>query len=70
MSVSISTAVCTVMCSEPLMRAPASGWASPYSARSAIRPGISTSARLISRRPKSASDGSATRNAVAVIGLS
>ena len=25
-SVSISTAVCTVMCSEPMMRAPFSGW--------------------------------------------
>ena len=25
-SVSMSTAVCTVMCSEPAMRAPASGW--------------------------------------------
>ena len=27
-SVSISTAVCTVMCSEPATRAPRSGWAS------------------------------------------
>ena len=26
-SVSMSTAVCTVMCSEPAMRAPLSGWA-------------------------------------------
>ena len=38
-SVSISTAVCTVMCSEPVIRAPASGLLAPYSARSAIRPG-------------------------------
>ncbi len=36
-SVSISTAVCTVMCSEPVIRAPRSGWASMYSARVAIR---------------------------------
>ena len=32
-SVSMSTAVCTVMCSEPVIRAPASGLLSPYSAR-------------------------------------
>ena len=31
-SVSISTAVWIVMCSDPVMRAPASGWASAYSA--------------------------------------
>ena len=31
-SVSISTAVWTVMCSEPVIRAPASGWLSAYSA--------------------------------------
>ena len=30
-SVSISTAVWMVMCSEPVMRAPVSGWASAYS---------------------------------------
>ena len=59
-SVSISTAVCTVMCSEPMMRAPFSGWLAPYSARMAIRPGISCSARVISLRPKSASEMSAT----------
>ena len=45
--VSISTAVCTVMCSEPAMRAPLSGWEAAYSSRSAIRPGISCSARRI-----------------------
>ena len=59
-SVSISTAVCTVMCSEPEMRAPASGRTSAYSRRSAIRPGISCSARVISLRPNSASERSAT----------
>ena len=59
-SVSISTAVCTVMWSEPMMRAPASGWAAPYSSRIAIRPGISCSARVISLRPNSASEMSAT----------
>ena len=35
---------------------------SAYSARTAIKPGISCSARRISRRPKSASDKSATLN--------
>ena len=50
-SVSISTAVWTVMCSEPMMRAPFSGWASANSARVCIRPGISCSASSISLRP-------------------
>ncbi len=59
-SVSISTAVWMVMCSDPVMRAPASGLVSPYSWRRAIRPGISTWARSISRRPKSARPMSAT----------
>ena len=45
-SVSISTAVWIVMCSEPVMRAPLSGCASAYSARVCIRPGISCSARI------------------------
>ena len=53
-SVSISTAVWIVMCSEPVMRAPLSGCASANSARVAIRPGISCSASSISLRPKSA----------------
>ena len=44
-SVSIRTAVCTVMWSDPAMRAPASGLASPYWVRKAMRPGISCSAR-------------------------
>ncbi len=59
-SVSISTAVCTVMCSEPVMRAPLSGCASAYSARVDMRPGISCSASSISLRPKGASERSAT----------
>ena len=53
-SVSISTAVWTVMWSEPVMRAPARGCSPAYSSRRAMRPGISTSARLISRRPNGA----------------
>ncbi len=60
-SVSMSTAVWIVMCNEPEMRAPASGLDSPYSLRSAISPGISCSARIISLRPKGASERSATR---------
>lgn len=59
-SVSMSTAVWIVMCSEPMMRAPANGCAAPYSSRHDIRPGISTSASSMSLRPKSASDMSAT----------
>ena len=50
-SVSISTAVWIVMCSEPAMRAPFSGLLSPNSSRSAIRPGISVSAMSSSLRP-------------------
>ena len=45
-SVSISTAVWIVMCSEPVIRAPRSGCCAPYSRRSAIRPGISCSASV------------------------
>ncbi len=59
-SVSISTAVWMVMCSEPAMRAPFKGCLGPYSARMAIRPGISVSARSISLRPKAASEMSFT----------
>ena len=51
-SVSIRTAVWMVMCSEPAMRAPFSGCASPNSSRTAIRPGISVSAMVISMRPQ------------------
>ena len=72
-SVSISTAVCTVMWSEPVMRAPASGCEAANSSRIAISPGISCSARAMSRRPYSASERSATLKssvlvAVAVLG--
>ena len=59
-SVSISTAVCTVMCRLPMMRRPSSGFFWPKRSRSAIRPGISCSARRISLRPSSCRDRSAT----------
>src|SRR4029450_11862564 len=59
-SVSMRTAVCTVMCKEPVIRAPRSGWLSENSRRGAIRPGISCSASSISLRPNSARDRSAT----------
>ena len=58
--VSIRTAVWTVMWSEPVIRAPASGCAAAYSSRVRISPGISCSARVISLRPNSASPRSAT----------
>jgi len=58
--VSISTAVWIVMCSEPVMRTPFSGWLGAYFWRMAIRPGISCSAMSISLRPQSASERSAT----------
>src|SRR5258706_15375453 len=61
-SVSISTAVWIVMCSEPTIFRPFSGWALAYSARTDIRPGISCSASRISLRPQSASFRSATLN--------
>src|SRR5215203_5310884 len=60
-SVSMRTAVWIVMCSEPEMRAPASGLVAPNSARRARSPGISCSASNISLRPNGASDRSATR---------
>ncbi len=59
-SVSIRTAVWTVMWSEPVIRAPASGCAAAYSSRVRIRPGISCSASVISLRPNSARPMSAT----------
>lgn len=61
-SVSMSTAVCTVMCSEPMILAPARGRWPWYSARIAMRPGISNSARRISLRPNSAKLRSRTLN--------
>src|SRR3954463_10323215 len=63
-SVSISTAVWIVMWSDPATRAPLSGWALAYSARIAISAGISDSAMVISLRPQSASERSATRKSV------
>src|SRR5690606_36134832 len=63
-SVSMSTAVCTVMCSEPAILAPLSGFAAAYSLRVAMRPGISCSARRISLRPNSARDRSATLKSI------
>jgi hypothetical protein len=66
LSVSISTAVWIVMCSEPEMRAPLSGCLAAYSSRIAIRPGISVSAIRISLRPQSASLRSATLKSPAV----
>ena len=65
-SVSISTAVWIVMCSEPMIRAPFSGCSAANSRRIAIRPGISCSASVISLRPKSASERSATLKSVSV----
>merc|ERR1719171_107714 len=53
-SVSMSTAVWMVMCRDPLILHPAKGLAGPNSVRQAMSPGISTSARSISMRPKSA----------------
>lgn len=58
--VSMRTAVWMVMCREPVIRAPLSGWEGPNSARHAMSPGISTSASSISSRPKSACDMSLT----------
>src|SRR6478609_6770520 len=63
-SVSMSTAVWIVMCSDPEMRAPFSGSTSEYSRRSAIKPGISCSASRISLRPNSARPRSATLKSI------
>ena len=53
-SVSISTAVWMVMCSEPVTRTPFSGAWAAYLLRIDISPGISASAMSISLRPQSA----------------
>src|ERR1022692_3434127 len=63
-SVSISTAVWMVMCSDPVTRTPASGLPCAYFLRIDIRPGISDSATEISLRPQPACDMSATLNSV------
>src|SRR5690349_15001108 len=62
--VSINTAVWTVMCSDPEIRAPRSGNTSAYSRRSAIKPGISCCANRISLRPNSARPRSATAKSI------
>ena len=64
--VSMSTAVWTVMWRLPAMRAPASGRAGPNSSRSAMRPGISCSARRNWWRPAAARLRSATLKGRAV----
>lgn len=53
-SVSMSTAVCTVICKQPATLAPFRGLESPYRLRMDINPGISFSASSISLRPHSA----------------
>ena len=65
-SVSMRTAVCTVMCSEPMIRAPFSGCDAANSSRVFISPGISCSARRISLRPNSARERSATLKSFSV----
>src|SRR5580765_593089 len=59
-SVSMSTAVWIVICSDPVTRTPASGLSFAYLRRIDIKPGISCSAIVISLRPQSASWRSAT----------
>ncbi len=59
-SVSMRTAVWMVMWRLPVTRCPFKGCVAAYSLRSAIRPGISCSARTISLRPHSARPRSAT----------
>src|ERR1700760_3493912 len=69
-SVSISTAVWIVMCSDPVIRAPASGWGAADLRPVAISPGLSCSARGISFPPNSASPRSATlKSALATVVL-
>mmetsp|Transcript_33372 Transcript_33372/g.53473 ORF Transcript_33372/g.53473 Transcript_33372/m.53473 type:complete len:204 (+) Transcript_33372:822-1433(+) len=52
-NVSIKTAVCIVKCKDPVILAPLSGCLAFISATHDMRPGISTSASLISLRPYS-----------------
>ena len=56
----ISTAVCSVICRQPAMRAPSSGFLPANCRRSCISPGISFSAMATSRRPQAAREMSAT----------
>src|SRR5579862_8037786 len=60
LKVSIRTAVWMVMCREPMIRRPLRGCLEAYSSRTDIRPGISCSASMISLRPQSARERSAT----------
>lgn len=60
--VSMSTAVCRVMCRQPAMRAPFRGLDWPYISRIFIRPGISFSAISMDLRPHSARLMSAAEN--------
>src|SRR5262245_57933200 len=53
-SVSMSTAVSTVICSEPVMRIPRRGFSGAYLRRIDIKPGISCSATWMALRPHSA----------------
>ncbi len=66
-SVSIRTAVWMVICKQPAIRAPFKGLLSPNSWRIAMRPGISSSAMLISLRPHSASEKSLTLKSWVVV---
>ena len=58
--VSINTAVCIVICKQPIIFAPFKGDFPAYSSLKAISPGISLSAIEISFRPNSACDKSLT----------
>lgn len=65
-SVWISAAVCTVMRTDPVIRAPARGLEAPNCMRIAINPGISCSANRIWSRPAAAKEGWATLKALPV----
>jgi hypothetical protein len=54
-----------VMCKDPVMRTPASGFDGAYFSRIAMRPGISFSAMEISLRPQSARERSRTLKSAA-----
>ena len=56
-----------VMCKQPNMRAPLSGFLFPYSFLRAIKPGISVSAKEISFLPNSASEISFTLKSFDII---
>merc|ERR1719174_1409304 len=66
-NVSMSTPVWIVMWSDPEMQTPLNGCCGPNSARLAISPGISTSARSSSLRPNSAIPMSFTLESVIVL---